>query len=97
MATYTRSFPATNSSITVNYPDGLFAYIGVPRDFYRNDDLEQYDAYRNAGYHDILIVPANGTFMDGKFNLQQTTTVWRRKRNETTFNVSSQDSSTEEM
>ena len=96
MATYTMSFPTTKSSITVNYPDGLFAYIGDPRDFYRDDDLDQNDPMGGA-YPDILLVPANGTFIDGTFNFQRTKIVWRRKRNETTFTISSQSSSTETL
>ena len=57
--------------------------------------MEQYDEYKNSGYYDILIIPTNGTFIDETFNLQTTTTTWRRKSNETTFKVSSTNSSDE--
>ena len=97
MATYTRTFPATNSSITVNYPDGLFAHIGVPRDFYRQDDLEAIDNYRNCGYDDLLLIPANGVFIDGIAHVHVKDIEYKRKRNETTFTISSQNESEDDF
>lgn len=57
MATYTKRYPASGTTINIHYPDGLFSeIIDSPKDYYRVTG----PSADSIAYPQLFLVPANG-------------------------------------
>ena len=68
MATYKKTFQETGSTLTINYPSGLFAeIIDDPRDYYKIDTYEEHlndSENPHWDYPEILLIPKNGSIIN---------------------------------
>ena len=58
MAQYIKRWTKTGSTLTVNYPDGLFTIVENPWEYYRfSGELDK------CVYPSLLLIPTNGSFI----------------------------------
>ena len=65
MATYTRTYPNTGSTLKVVYPDGLFKFVGDATEWYQDDEVEQSIENNSVwDYPDAILIPEKGAYFN---------------------------------
>lgn len=62
MATFTKTYPNTGSTLEIEYPEKLFKFVGEPTDYYQDDRVESsLEQNGDLTYPDAILLPENGS------------------------------------